>query len=385
MKNSNLYFSKMAYHYLFYLGFIFLFTACNNSASEKKSEKAETEKIVKKPSIIWNVKAIQPDGTSLDIKARDKEGKLFDIKAIQDSDQDSFMNVKAFVGDKELPVKVLVSDDQFSPVKAIDRGGISYDIKAITADGEVLDVKGTVRAGNIIVLKAINKEGEFYAVKAISPEGKQNDVKGIKINIKDKEMSLNGFSIHAHVKAMHPATGEDDFKIAKKSKKKSKKKKKSDFKRVIWNVKAVTPEGKNLDVKAFDAEGNPFDVKATQDSKQHSFMNIKAFVNGHELPIKILVSKEPNSPVVAIGRDGIIYEIKAIAEDGTKQNVQGISRDGNIIHVKAITATGDHYGVKAFAPDGKLNDVKGIKIFERTTELKIGGNPVYAHLKAISQ
>ncbi|MBV1922402.1 MAG: hypothetical protein KUG68_00085, partial [Flavobacteriaceae bacterium] len=68
-----------------------------------------------------------------------------------------------------------------------------------------------------------------------------------------------------------------------------------------------------------------------------------------------------------------------------KFDVKGISRSGNIVHVKAITATGEFYGVKAFAPDGKLNDVKGIKIFERKTELKIQGNPVYAHLKAIKQ
>lgn len=317
----------------------------------------------------------------------DKEGNSYNIKAIQNSDQDSFLDIKAFVGEKVLPVKMLVTNDQFNPIKAIDRGGITYDIKAVNAEGEKLDVKGVARFGNIVIMKAINKKGEFYGVKAISPTGQQNDVKGIKINIKDKEMSLNGFSVHAHVKAMHPSANEDDFKIPPKAKKKKKKKAnaKPDFKRIIWNIKAVTAEGKNLDVKAIDPEGKKFDVKATQDSKQHSFMNIKAFVDGTELPVKILDSEDEFAPVKAIARDGTIYDIKAIDEGEKLLDIKGISRSGNIIHVKAITETGDQYGVKAFAPDGKLNDVKGIKIFERKVELKISGNPVYAHLKAISQ
>ncbi len=255
MKNSSLYVSKLVCKYLFFLGFIFLFTACNNAPSEKKKEVAKKE--VKAKDIIWNVKAIHPDGTSLDIKAMDKEGNSYNIKAIQNSDQDSFLDIKAFVGEKVLPVKMLVTNDQFNPIKAIDRGGITYDIKAVNAEGEKLDVKGVARFGNIVIMKAINKKGEFYGVKAISPTGQQNDVKGIKINIKDKEMSLNGFSVHAHVKAMHPSANEDDFKIPPKAKKKKKKKAnaKPDFKRIIWNIKAVTAEGKNLDVKAIDPEG----------------------------------------------------------------------------------------------------------------------------------
>ena len=385
MKNSNPPFIKTICYNLFILGFLFLFMACNNSPSKDKTSTTETDEIVKVKDILWNVKAIHPDGQSLDIKAFDEEGKSFDIKGIQNSDQNSFLDIKAIIDGEKLPVKILLSDDQFVPVIAITNEGTAYDLKAITADGEKLDVKGVARFGNIVVIKAITKEGEFYGVKAISPAGQLNDIKGIKINTKDREMSLKGLSIHAHVIAMHPASNEDDFKIPPKKKKYKKRKYKNDFERIIWNIKAVTADGKNLDVKAFDAEGNKFDVKATQDSKQHSFMNIRAFVDGVELPVKIIDTTDKYSPVKAIGKDGTIYDIKALTEGDVKLDIKGISRSGNIINVKAINENGEFYGVKAFAPDGKLNEVKGIKIFERKVEMKIQGNPVYAHLKAINQ
>ena len=121
----------------------------------------------------------------------------------QNSDQDSFLDIKAIVKGKRLPIKILLSKDHFSPIKAIDKGGITYDIKAITAEGEKLDVKGIKRFGNIVAIKVIDKKGGFYGVKALSPAGKLNDILGIKINIKEKEMSLNGFPVYAHLKAMH--------------------------------------------------------------------------------------------------------------------------------------------------------------------------------------
>ena len=385
MKTSNQSVIRTICYNLFILGFIFLLTACNNSPSKDETSTTETDEIVKVNDIFWNVKAIHPDGQSLDIKAFDEEGKPFDIKAIQNSDQNSFLDVKAIVGGEKLPVKMLVSDDQFAPVAVINNDGTSYDLKAITAEGEKLDVKGVARFGNIVIMKAITKEGDFYGVKAVSPVGQLNDIKGIKINTKDREMSLKGLTIHAHIMAMHPAVNEDDFKVPPKKKKYKKRKYKNDFERIIWNIKAVTPDGKNLDVKAFDAEGNKFDVKATQESKQHSFMNIRAFVEGGEIPVKIIDSSDVYSPVKAIGKDGTIYDIKALTEDDVKLDVKGISRSGNIINVKAINENGEFYGVKAFAPDGQFNEVKGIKIFDRKIEMKIQGNPVYAHLKAISQ
>ncbi len=365
------------------LVFSILLIGCANSVTKEKTEATEKE-IAKVEDIVWSVKAIHPDGSTLDIKAIDKEGNLFDINAIQDSDQDSFLNINAFVNGKKLPVKMLLNKDKYAPIKAIDKGGIILDIKAITPEGEKLDVKGIVRSGNVVSIKAINKEGEFYSVNAFSPDGKRNDVKGIKINIKEKEMTLKGFSIYAHIKAMHQSIGEGDSDVPMKEKKKGKGKKKEEFENIIWNIKAVTLEGKNIDIKAIDSEGNRFDVKAIQDSDQYSFMNIKAFVNGSELPIKVLLSEDEYAPIKAIDKDGKLYDIKAISAEGTILDVKGVSRSGTIIHIKAINENGEFYGVKAFSPDGKLNDVKGIKIFDREKEMTIRGNAVYGHVKAIT-
>lgn len=383
MRNSNQSFIRTICYNFFILGSLFLFTACNDSPSKDKTSKTEIEEVEKFNDIFWNVKAIQPDGKSLDIKAFDEEGKSFEIKAIQNSDQDLFLDIKAIVNGERLPVKMLQSENQFVPVAAINKEGAKYYIKAITKEGQKLDVKGVARFGNIVIMKAINKKGEFYGVKAISPSGQLNDIKGIKINLRDREMSLQGIGIHAHIKAMHPAANEDDFKLPAKNQKK--KSYKSDFERIIWNIKAITADGKNLDVKAFDEEGNMFDVKATQDSKQHSFLNIKAFADGYELPVKVLESTDEYARINAIGKNGVLYEIKALTEDNVKLDVRGVSRSGNIINVKAINENGGFLAVKAFAPDGKLNQVKGIKIFDRKVEMRTQGQPVYAHLKAINQ
>jgi hypothetical protein len=383
MKNSNQSFIRTICYNLLILGFLLLFTACNNNSSKDKTSKTETDEIVKFEDIYWNVKAIHPDGHSLDIKVFNNEGKSFDIKAIQNSDQDNFLDVKAFMDGEKLPVKILVSKNQFTPVVAITTKGNPHKIQAITPEGEKLDVIGVERFDNVVIMKAITKKGEFYGVKAISPTGQLNDIKGIKINTQEREMSLNGLDIYAHVKAMHQTANEDDFIMPKKNIAKGINE--NHFERIIWNIKAVTPDGKNLDVKAFDAEGNKFDVKATQDSKQYSFMNIKAFVDGSELPVKIMQSTDEYAPIKAIGLDGTIYDIKALTDGNVKLDVKGISRSGNIIHVKAINENGEFYGVKAFSPEGKLNAVKGIKIFDREVEMNVQGNPVYAHLKAITQ
>ena len=383
MKKSKQSVIRTLKRYTYLLVFSTLLIGCANNTTKEKPVTIEKE-VAKVEVIAWSVKAIQPDGSKLDIKAIDKEGNLFDINAIQDSDQDSFLNIKAFVNGNELPVKMLISKDKYAPVKAIDKGGIILDIKAITPEGDKLDVKGVVRSGNVVSIKVINKEGEFYSVNAISPDGKLNDVKGIKINIKEKEMTLKGFSVYAHIKAMHPSVGEGDSDVTMKEKKKRKGKKEVEFKNIIWNIKAVTLEGKNIDVKAIDAEGNRFDVKAIQDSNQYSFMNIKAFVNGSELPIKVLLSEDEYAPIKAIDKDGKLYDIKAITAEGTILDVKGVSRSGTIIHIKAINEDGEFYGVKAFSPDGKLDDVKGIKIFDREKEMTIRGNAVYGHVKAIT-
>ena len=152
--------------------------------------------------IIWHIKAFMPQVKLLKIKAIDKEGNSYDVKAIQDSEQTNLLSIKAFIKGKRIPVKMLVSDDIYHPVKAIGDDGTIYDIKAFTDDGTKLPVKGVSKSGNIIHIKAIYQNIVFYNVIAISPDGKTNAVKGIKLSDEDIESTVNGIEIYAHVKSL---------------------------------------------------------------------------------------------------------------------------------------------------------------------------------------
>jgi len=153
--------------------------------------------------IYWHVKAYLPDAQLLNIKAIDKDGNIHDVKAIQDSDDSSLLDVKALVNGKRLPVKVIVKGgDLYYPVKAIDADGTLIDIKGITKDGEILNVKGVTRSGNIVRLRAINVNATSYNIIAVSPEGYVNSVKGVKMSESAVETVINGVSIYAHIKAL---------------------------------------------------------------------------------------------------------------------------------------------------------------------------------------
>ena len=346
--------------------FVFLTfqTGCTEKITETKEDTATVE--TEMPAeIIWHIKAIHPEGQTIDVKALDADGNIYDVKAIQDSDQRQLMDIKALIGGEKVPVKILMSDDRYAPVKAIGEGGTIYEIKALTGDGKKLDVKGVKRVGNIIDIKAINEEGVFYGVKAISPEGILNDVKGVKMMEDRLESTINGVDVEAHIKALPqigtiPGSG-------------------------IWHIKAIHPEGRTLDIKALDADGNIYDVKAIQDADQRQLMDIKALVDGKKMPVKILVSDDRYAPVKAITEGGTIYEIKALTADGKKLDVKGVKRAGNIIDIKAINEAGEFYGVKAISPEGELNDVKGVKMFKDRLDTTIDGVDVHAHVKALPQ
>lgn len=186
-----------------FLIFIIFLLGCKNEKTKinivEDSSDADKNNVTE---VIWHIKAIHPDGKLLDIKAIGKDGTIFDVKAIQDKNQRSILDIKAFVNGKQLPVKVLVNADKYMPVKAIDADGTIMDIRAITSDGDMLDVKGVTQSGNIINIKAINMEGEFYGIKAISPNGWINDVKGIKMNKETIEEVINGVEVYAHIKGL---------------------------------------------------------------------------------------------------------------------------------------------------------------------------------------
>ncbi len=351
----------------FVLVFLALFMSLTSCKDVKKealvAANTEIDKGIEK--VIWHIKAIHPEGRLIDVKAIDKEGNIHDVKAIQTGQQRSFLDIRALVGEKEFPVKILVSGDKYTRVKALADDGSVYDIKAITLKGDTLDVKGVSRTKNIIHIKAINKAGEFYGIKAISPEGKLNDVKGVKMTDEQTEKLINGHAVYAHVKAIPQAGAASN--------------------NGQWHIKAFHPEGRVLDIKAFDAKGIIYDVKAIQDSYQRSLLDIKALQGDKQLPVKMIVSTDKYTPIKAISDDGVLFDIKAITQDGKKLDVKGVLRDGNIIHVKAINEDGDFYGIKAISPDGELNDVKGVKINKVDLETEINGQKVFAHVKALPQ
>jgi hypothetical protein len=135
----------------------------------------------------------------------DNYGKAYPIKAIEEAGNMHLLDVKAFMDTKRLPVKVLVSEDQYAPIKAIGEDGSIFAIKAFTPEGEQLDVKGVKRSGNIIHIKAVAAPGVFYGVKALSPEGRLYDVKGIKMFTNRVETTLYGKDVAAHIKALPQA------------------------------------------------------------------------------------------------------------------------------------------------------------------------------------
>ncbi len=169
-----------------------------------KFEQQDKELICSNPDIIiWNVKALLPSGKLYYVKAIDKEGTMHPVKAIQDFEQTQLLDFKAFLNGRIIPIKLLLkNNEQYYPLKAINTDGTILDIKAITDKGERLDIKGVSQSGNIIQIEVVLEDGDFYNVIAISPKGEMNIVKGIKMMKDSVETTIHGVKIFAHVKAI---------------------------------------------------------------------------------------------------------------------------------------------------------------------------------------
>ncbi|MEZ4874300.1 MAG: hypothetical protein R2793_02290 [Flavobacteriaceae bacterium] len=153
--------------------------------------------------IYWAVKAYSPTWGLLDVKAMDPEGHIYDIKAIQDSDDTSILNVKALVNGERLPVKLIVKkSDPVYPLRVITPNGGIMDVVALDPDGETIAIKGISKSGNIVHIRAIRPQNIMYNIIAVSPDGETNSVKGVKMMDEEVETVINGVSIFAHVKAL---------------------------------------------------------------------------------------------------------------------------------------------------------------------------------------
>ena len=136
----------------------------------------------------------------------------------------------------------------------------------------------------------------------------------------------------------------------------------------VWNIKAIDPHGRFIDVKALDKAGKIYDVKAFEMDNSSQFMDVKAIKDGKKMAIKVLVSTDVFAPVKAIGDNGEIFDIKAVTKDNIHLDVKGVSSNGSIVNIKAVSPDGDFYGIKAISKDGILHDVKGIKFSSNDVE-----------------
>lgn len=153
--------------------------------------------------IYWDVKAYSPTWGLLRVKAIGEDGTIYDIKAIQDSQDTSVLNVKALIDGQRVSIKLIsVKNDALYPVKAIKQDGTILDVKAIDEDGEMIDVKGYSKSGNVIHIRAIRPQPIMYTIIAVAPDGKVNAVKGIKMMDEEVEAVIGGVDIFAHVKAL---------------------------------------------------------------------------------------------------------------------------------------------------------------------------------------
>ncbi|NHF59961.1 hypothetical protein FK220_011455 [Flavobacteriaceae bacterium TP-CH-4] len=155
---------------------------------------------------------------------------------------------------------------------------------------------------------------------------------------------------------------------------------------IYWQVKAFRPQASLMNIKAIDKKGDMHDVKAIQSSDDTSILDVKALVNGEQLPIKLIVKKDDRYyPVKAIDNDGYLINIKAVTENGDILDVKGVSRSGNIVHLRAIDKHLVAYTIIAVSPEGKVNDIKGIKMLDTEVETVINGVQVFAHVKSLAQ
>lgn len=67
--------------------------------------------VTAREATIGHVKAIHPEGRHLDVNPLDEGGNAHEVTAIEQTGNPNVLDVKAFVGNRVLPVKVLASDD----------------------------------------------------------------------------------------------------------------------------------------------------------------------------------------------------------------------------------------------------------------------------------
>ena len=153
----------------------------------------------------WSIRAIGPKGEFVPVMAVSKTGDLYPIKGLKEPNNNHLLNVKADVKGEIQPVKVMITEDAFLPIAAINEGGEIMPLKAFINDTTSFDVKAYSQTGNVIHIKAVGPDNKPYGVKAIAPNGILFDVKGLIFLGQKFEGQENGVNYKAHVKAIPQA------------------------------------------------------------------------------------------------------------------------------------------------------------------------------------
>ncbi|MBK8978832.1 MAG: hypothetical protein IPM29_23270 [Planctomycetes bacterium] len=148
----------------------------------------------------WTVRAIDPAGASVPVRALAGDGTTFDLHAFEVPGDRHVMDVKALRDGDRIAVKVGTGAD--GAVVAITSSGDVLPVVATLPGGTDLPVRAVRRHGNIFDVKAIGPDGAFWGVKAVSPEGFLHDVKGLKLRATDVEGDVAGVPFEAHVKSL---------------------------------------------------------------------------------------------------------------------------------------------------------------------------------------
>lgn len=152
---------------------------------------------------------------------------------------------------------------------------------------------------------------------------------------------------------------------------------------ITWNVKAVPRFGTELDVNAHFEDGTILPVLAILKDGDRHFMDVKVIKDGVSIAVKVISCDQMYSPVKAITEDGKIIEIFAENNAGEKYEVKGVSRSGNTINLAAFVSEEKFIPLKAVSPEGITRDVAGVKFLLDNVEMEINGVKVLAHIKAI--
>ncbi|NND79167.1 MAG: hypothetical protein HKN53_04655, partial [Maribacter sp.] len=216
---------------------------------------------------VYDIKALTPEGDTLDVKGVSRTKNIIHIKAINKAGE--FYGIKAISPEGKLnDVKGVKMTDEQTEV-LINGHAVYAHIKAIPQAGMASN-NGQWH------IKAFHPKGITLDIKAFDPEGKKYDVKAIQDSFQRSMLDIKAIDGNTLL-PIKMIVSEDKYAPIKAISEDG----------LLFDVKALTPDGRKLDVKGVQRVGNLIHVKA-------------------------------------INKDGDFYGIKAISPDGELNDVKGV-------------------------------------------------------------